>query len=110
MSTVGRTTARRVALAGATTAVMLGSMSAVVQAHAPRVRAHAASYGGTPVSTKEFPWVVALTAWDVGLRPSRRFGKAGYVGICSAEVIGPNRVLTAAHCVGRFRPLRRLGA
>jgi trypsin len=97
-----RTAAHGLVLAGAAAAVALAAMSAVVQADVPRVPAHAASYGGTLVATKDVPWVVAITEWGVGLRADRRLGKAGYSGACSAEVIGPNRVLTAAHCVDDF--------
>ena len=93
----GRPGGRRAALAlGAVAAVAL---SATAQTQAASPRAHAASYLGTPVSTRDAPWMVAITAWGPDHKPDRQLGKRGYGVICSGAVIAPQRVLTAGHCV-----------
>jgi len=91
--------ARRMAVAaGAGAIAALAVAPAFGQAHEP-VRAQAASYLGTPASTKDVPWVVSLTLFGVGLKKDPALGRRGYVSACSGAVIGPRRVLTAAHCV-----------
>jgi trypsin len=91
------TTARRMALTALASAA-LAAIPGAAQAREP-VPAHAASYLGTPVSTRDVPWVVGLTQFGVRLKKDPSLGKYGYSPGCSGAVIGPRRVLTAGHCV-----------
>ena len=50
--------------------------------------------GGTPASTEDFPWMIALA--DAGIaRPSGQF--------CGGALVAPTKVVTAAHCVARYQ-------
>jgi hypothetical protein len=109
MRPTGTGAARRAALALALLCAATLAQSATARPHArqPRAVARAASYLGVPVSTRDVPWVAALTYWDPGLKPNHRYGKLGYAIQCTGAVIGPQRVLTAGHCVDDY-DLRQL--
>ncbi|MFC9064185.1 S1 family serine peptidase [Streptomyces harbinensis] len=48
--------------------------------------------GGDPVSVAEYPWVVALASRD-------RYGDARSGQFCGGALVGPDTVVTAAHCL-----------
>ncbi|MGW3656062.1 S1 family peptidase [Streptomyces sp. NPDC005151] len=50
--------------------------------------------GGQPAHVKDSPWVVALSSRN-------RFGGTRAGQFCGAVLVGPTKVLTAAHCLGR---------
>ena len=49
--------------------------------------------GGTPASTDDFPWMIALADPSIA-RPSGQF--------CGGTLVAPTKVVTAAHCVARY--------
>lgn len=49
--------------------------------------------GGTPTTTDQQPWVVALSARS-------RFGSGRSGQFCGGVAVGPRTVVTAAHCMG----------
>jgi Trypsin len=86
-------TPARVALALTTIALFIGCVPATTAA-APSPKANIAIAGGYYPADHEWPWVTAL------IDPTRAgingdFGKS----VCTAVLIAPQRVLTAAHCV-----------
>ncbi|WP_406422406.1 S1 family peptidase [Streptomyces sp. NBC_00842] len=50
--------------------------------------------GGQPAHVKDSPWVVALSSRN-------RFGGTRAGQFCGAALVGPTKVLTAAHCLSR---------
>ncbi|MFI6057838.1 S1 family peptidase [Streptomyces sp. NPDC051286] len=50
--------------------------------------------GGQPAHVKDSPWVVALSSRN-------RFGGTRAGQFCGAVLVGPTKVLTAAHCLSR---------
>jgi secreted trypsin-like serine protease len=50
--------------------------------------------GGQPASIKKHPWVVALAS-------RARFGRVRSSPFCGGALVGPNMVVTAAHCFQR---------
>lgn len=74
---------RALAVAAATAAMALttGTAQAIV--------------GGNPASTKDFPWLLSFEQ----LQKSSIDTVASWRHWCGATLVGPNKVLTAAHCV-----------
>ncbi|HSA49630.1 MAG TPA: serine protease [Yinghuangia sp.] len=88
--------ARR-AVAGTAVAVMaLGGIAATPQIGVAAERAPQGPpkviVGGSPTTTSENPWVVALSS-------RQTFGSERSGQFCGGALIAPTRVLTAAHCV-----------
>ncbi|WP_330333065.1 serine protease [Streptomyces sp. NBC_00536] len=79
------------ALAGALTLVAGAGVAPLVQA--PRALADGVVIGGQPVKVADSPWVVALASRD-------RFGRTRAGQFCGGVIVGPAKVLTAAHCLG----------
>ncbi|MFE0690743.1 serine protease, partial [Streptomyces xiamenensis] len=71
-------------------------LSALTALSAALLPAHAAAdehiVGGSPVSVTDHPWVVALASRD-------RYGEARSGQFCGGALVGPDTVVTAAHCV-----------
>jgi secreted trypsin-like serine protease len=80
------------ALAGALT--LVAGAAAAPLAQAPRVAADSVVIGGKPVKIADSPWVVALASRD-------RFGGTRGGQFCGGVVVGPTKVVTAAHCLSR---------
>ncbi|MBP0459629.1 serine protease [Streptomyces montanisoli] len=66
--------------------------SALLPLAAAAPAAGSAVIGGAPASTSDHPWVVALVSQN-------RFGSGRAGQFCGGAVVGPTKVLTAAHCV-----------
>ncbi|MGW1105613.1 S1 family peptidase [Streptomyces sp. NPDC002540] len=84
--TVFRAIAGVFALVAATAVLPLGSPAQAV--------ANSVVIGGEPAHVKDSPWVVALSSRD-------RFGGTRAGQFCGGVVVGPKKVLTAAHCLSR---------
>lgn len=84
--TVVRAMTGALALTAATAVIPLGSPASAV--------ADSIVIGGQPAHVKDSPWVVALSSRD-------RFGGTRAGQFCGAVVVGPKKVLTAAHCLSR---------
>ncbi|MET9696931.1 serine protease [Streptomyces sp. NPDC006529] len=79
------------ALAGVLTLVAGAGVAPLVQA--PRALADGVVIGGQPVKVADSPWVVALASRD-------RFGRTRAGQFCGGVIVGPTKVVTAAHCLG----------
>ncbi|MDJ0381939.1 serine protease [Streptomyces sp. G-G2] len=79
------------ALAGVLTLVAGAAVAPLAQA--PRAAADGVVIGGQPVKVADSPWVVALASRD-------RFGRTRAGQFCGGVIVGPTKVLTAAHCLG----------
>ncbi len=79
------------ALAGAL-ALVAGTAAAPL-AQAPKAAADSVVIGGRPVTVADSPWVVALASRD-------RFGGTRAGQFCGGVIVGPTKVVTAAHCLG----------
>ncbi|MCX4532154.1 S1 family peptidase [Streptomyces sp. NPDC002596] len=84
--TVVRAMTRLLALVAAAAVIPLGSL---VPAAADSI-----VIGGQPAHVKDSPWVVALSSRN-------RFGGTRAGQFCGAVLVGPTKVLTAAHCLNR---------
>ncbi|WP_393061410.1 S1 family peptidase [Streptomyces sp. LN549] len=84
--TVVRTMTGALALTAAMAVIPLASPASAV--------ADSIVIGGQPAHVKDSPWVVALSSRD-------RFGGTRAGQFCGAVVVGPKKVLTAAHCLTR---------
>ncbi|MFG2298050.1 S1 family serine peptidase [Streptomyces sp. NPDC048603] len=78
-------------LAGALT--LAAGAAAIPLAQAPRAAADGVVIGGKAAKVADSPWVVALSSRD-------RFGGTRAGQFCGGVIVGPTKVLTAAHCLG----------
>ncbi|WNI22024.1 serine protease [Streptomyces sp. ITFR-16] len=84
--TVVRIMTGALALTAATAVIPLASPAPAV--------ADSIVIGGQPAHVKDSPWVVALSSRD-------RFGGTRAGQFCGGALVGPKKVLTAAHCLSR---------
>jgi trypsin len=82
----------RTMIAGA--AVVLPARALPLAAPAPPAVANGVVVGGAPTTTREQPWVVALSSRS-------RFGATRSGQFCGGVAVGSRTVITAAHCLGR---------
>jgi secreted trypsin-like serine protease len=82
----------RTLIAGA--AALLPGLVVPLAAPATPAAANGVVIGGTPTTTAQQPWVVALASRS-------RFGASRSGQFCGAVAVAPRTVVTAAHCMGR---------
>lgn len=82
----------RTAIAGL--AALLPALGVPLAAPATPAAAGGVVVGGTPTTTDQQPWVVALSSRS-------RFGSQRSGQFCGGVAVGPRTVVTAAHCLGK---------
>ncbi|WP_335978956.1 S1 family peptidase [Streptomyces sp. CA2R106] len=72
---------------------LLPALAVPLALPATSAAAHEVVVGGTPTTTQQEPWVVALSSRS-------RFGSDRSGQFCGGVAVGPRTVVTAAHCFG----------